>query len=65
MAPQRNTEAMSGLARILKMYGEMTVQSEGKSVLWVWDYANDKPRIKSEMTKEELEASEHAKWIRP
>lgn len=54
---------MSGLQRVLKMYGSMTVQgSEGKKVVWVWDYANDKPRIKSEMTAEEIAASERVKW---
>jgi hypothetical protein len=49
---------MSGLRRICKMYGAMTIQG----VEWVWDYATDEPRIKSEMTKEQLEASERAKW---
>ena len=54
---------MSGLQRLLKMYGEMKIaNSEGKSVLWAWDYKNDKPRIKSEMTKQELAESEKAKW---
>ncbi len=49
---------MSGLQKILKTYGEMTV---GK-VKWVWDYANDKAIKKSEMTKEMEAASEKAKW---
>jgi hypothetical protein len=49
---------MSGLRRICKMYGAMTIQG----VEWVWDYATDEPRIKSEMTKEQLAASERAKW---
>jgi hypothetical protein len=54
---------MAGLARICKMYGSMEVVGEGgKKVIWLWDYANDKPRLKSEMTKEEIMASEKAKW---
>jgi hypothetical protein len=52
-----------GLQNILKSYGEMKISSEGKTVIWVWDYANDKARIKSEMTKEEISASEKAKYM--
>jgi hypothetical protein len=37
--------------------------ANGKSVTWVWDYAKDEPRLKSEMTKEEFMASERAKWM--
>jgi uncharacterized protein YgiM (DUF1202 family) len=56
---------MGGLARICKMYGSMEVTgANGKKVLWVWDYALDKPRLKSEMTKDELEVSEKAKWMK-
>lgn len=55
---------MAGLAMICKMYGSMEVtDASGKKVTWVWDYANDKPRLKTEMTKEEVQASEKAKWI--
>jgi len=36
--------------------------ANGKRVTWVWDYVNDKPRLKTEMTKEEIMASERAKW---
>lgn len=50
---------MSGLKRICKMYGSIKVNT----VTWVWDYVNDKPRLESEMTKEEIMASEKAKWI--
>ena len=54
---------MTGLQKLLKMYGSMKItNNEGKSVLWVWDYKNEKARIKSEMTKEELQQSEKAKW---
>ena len=54
---------MGGLARICKMYGSMEVSDKnGKKVTWLWDYKNDKPRLKSEMTKEEIAESEKAKW---
>ena len=49
---------MSGLARICRMYGSMeAVDANGKKVIWLWDYVNEKPRLKSEMTKEEIKAS--------
>lgn len=35
---------------------------DGSKVVWLWDYANDKARLKTEMTKEEIMASEKAKW---
>lgn len=55
---------MAGLARILKMYGSMEFSdANGKKVTWLWDYVNDKPRLKTEMTKEEIMASEKAKWM--
>lgn len=54
---------MGGLAKILKLYGSMKVKdSSGKSVTWVYDYHNDKPRLKTEMTKEDFAKSEKAKW---
>jgi major membrane immunogen (membrane-anchored lipoprotein) len=54
---------MGGLARICKMYGSMEVSdANGKKITWLWDYKNDKPRLKSEMTKEEIAESEKAKW---
>jgi hypothetical protein len=54
---------MGGLARICKMYGSMELSdSNGNKVIWLWDYANDKPRLKSEMSKEEIKANEKAKW---
>jgi major membrane immunogen (membrane-anchored lipoprotein) len=54
---------MGGLARICKMYGGMTVTDKaGRKVEWAYDYAQDRPRLKSEMTKEEWMASEKAKW---
>ncbi len=56
---------MGGLARICKLYGGMEfVDKDGNKTIYTYDYANDKPRIKSEMTKEEIMASEKAKWIK-
>ena len=55
---------MGGLARICKMFGQIDVSDgNGKKVTWLYDYANDKPRLKTEMTKEEIKASEKAKWM--
>ena len=55
---------MGGLANICKMYGRLEVKGkDGKKVTWVYDYANDKPRIKGEMTPEEEANSERAKWM--
>ena len=55
---------MGGLARICKMYGSMEVTDKnGKKVTWLWDYFNDKPRLKTEMTKDEITASEKSKWM--
>lgn len=54
---------MGGLANICKLYGSVEITgNDGKKVVWLYDYANDKPRLKSEMTKEEIMASEKAKW---
>lgn len=55
---------MGGLANLCKIYGQMDVtDSSGKKATWIYDYVNDKPRLKSEMTKEEIKASEKAKWM--
>ena len=54
---------MSGLSKVCKIYGSIKMSDgNGKSVTWLWDYVNNKPRIKSEMTKDEIKASERAKW---
>ena len=46
------------------MYGSMEVTDKnGKKVTWLWDYFNDKPRLKTEMTKDEITASEKSKWM--
>ena len=49
---------MTGLQRICKAHGSIKVFG----IVWVWDYANDKPRLKKDMTPEEIKASERAKW---
>lgn len=52
-----------GLQKVLKMCGRMYVSDRsGKKVYWLWDYANDKARLESDMTKEEINASEKAKF---
>jgi hypothetical protein len=54
---------MGGLARLCKMYGQIDcTDSYGNKVIWLWDYVLDKPRLKSEMSKEEIAASEKVKW---
>jgi len=42
-----------GLIRVLKIHGEI----HAGDVVWVWDYKNDCPRKKSEMTKSEYAAN--------
>jgi hypothetical protein len=49
---------MTGLQKICKMYGRLKVGD----VMWVWDYANDKPRLEKDMNYDEIKASEKAKW---
>jgi len=54
---------MSGLSKMCKLFGSIeATDNYGNKVTWVWDYKNDKPRLKSEMTKEEIAESEKAKW---
>ena len=54
---------MAGLSKILKMYGGMiTKDKDGNKVVWAWDYAENKARIKSEMTKEQFAKSEKARF---
>lgn len=42
-----------GLQQVLKIHGEI----HAGDVVWVWDYKNDCPRKKSEMTKSEYRAN--------
>ena len=54
---------MGGLSRLCRMYGRMKFKDkDGKEVMWLWDYKNEKPRLESEMTKEEIGESEKVKW---
>jgi hypothetical protein len=54
---------MAGLQRILKLHGSIICEGkDGIKEVWLWDYANDKARLKTEMTKEDIMASEKAKW---
>lgn len=54
---------MTGIQKLLKLYGRIECKDKNrKRVMWVWDYANDKPNIESEMTKEEWAVSEKAKY---
>ncbi len=53
---------MGGLAEICKLYGKFEAKGEdGRTVLWVYDYATDRPRLQSEMTLREMAESEVAK----
>lgn len=55
---------MTGLQRILKMYGSTTVSANGKTVRWFWDYAQDCPAREDEMPKGSArwKESERAKY---
>jgi hypothetical protein len=54
---------MGGLGKVLKMYGKMNVTDKnGNKVVWVWDYAENKARLETEMTKEQWTNSEKAKY---
>jgi hypothetical protein len=48
----------NNLLALCKAHGRIKVKSEW----WVFDYAMNKPRPLSEITKEEMAASEKAKW---
>lgn len=50
---------------ICKYYGGMIVKgADGKEVKWLYDYAQDRPRLESEMLAEEKAASERKKWLK-
>lgn len=44
---------------MLKLHGKANVNG----VMWVWDYANDKPMRESDMSKEQKKASDKAKGL--
>lgn len=50
---------MAGLAKICKLYGSIKING----VTWIYDYDNDKPRLQTDMTEDEVKASEKAKWM--
>ena len=56
----------SGLQKICKMYGGLKITSNGKTVEWTWDYAQDKAVPKSEMPvgSERWKESEKTKWTK-
>lgn len=56
---------MGGLKRVAKIYGGMNVtDKDGNTTEWIYDYATDQMKKRSEMTEEEFRASEKAKWER-
>ena len=56
---------MAGLAMICKIYGGMIVKgADGKEVKWLYDYAQDRPRLESEMLAEEKAAKERRKQLK-
>jgi hypothetical protein len=55
---------MTGIQKICRMYGRMKLKGpNGEDEMWLWDYVNEKARPEKEMTKEEIAASEKAKWM--
>ena len=56
---------MGGLRNICRAHGGLKVTQNGKTVEYIWDYIKDEPRLKSDMTKEELEANERFKYGLP
>lgn len=42
---------MAGLQKVLKIHGEL----RAGNITWVWDYKNDCPKKKSDMTPKEYE----------
>lgn len=51
-----------GLQMICKIYGGMTFSQYGKEVRYVWDYHRDMAVLEKEMSKEQKELSEKARW---
>ena len=42
---------MEKISRLWKMHGSIEVtDANGNKVVWLWDYANDKARLKTQMT---------------
>ena len=54
---------MTGLPKVLRMYGRMTsTDKDGNKTVWVWDYHDNKARVEGEMTIEQFAKSEKAKY---
>lgn len=54
---------LRGLNKLCRLYGGMVFKGDDGSVIkYVWDYAIEMPRVESEMTEEEIKASEKAKY---
>ena len=54
-----------GMMMICKTYGGMKIKDRnGKEEVWLWDYAQDKPRRESEMKAEQKAASEKKKQMK-
>lgn len=51
-----------GMQMICKTYGAIEFKQNGKTVRYVWDYHRDIAVLESEMTKEQKELSEKARW---
>jgi hypothetical protein len=58
---------MSGLRRICKAYGGMTVSGRGVTIKYVWDYVADEPVPESEVPfgSERHKLSERARYAPP
>lgn len=52
----------NGLKKILQLYGAMSVTANGNTERFVWDYSQNKSRLRKEMTDEEWKASEAIRW---
>ena len=50
-----------GLTRVAKHCGGITIKANDKKVHWVYDFHSRRPRIESEMSKEEKTLSEIAR----
>ena len=55
---------MEKISRLWKLHGSIEItDANGIKVIRLRDYANDKARLKAEMTEDEIMASEKAKWM--
>ncbi len=55
---------MEKISRLWKLHGSIEfIYDNGNKEIWLWDYVNDKARLKTQMTEDEIMASEKAKWM--